>query len=75
MGFAGDVDTKDLRGPVIDAQQRGEHVDHRRLACPIGAQHAEDLARVDVEVDVVDSGVVAEGLDEPANADPAPRWR
>src|SRR6185503_7914905 len=35
-------------------QEAGEHADGRRLARPVGPQEAEDLARVDLEADVID---------------------
>ena len=54
---------------AVDRQQRGEHLEHRGLAGAVGAEHAEDLAAADLEVDAVDGAQVAEGLDEAVGRD------
>ena len=54
---------------VVDRQQGGEHPQHRGLAGAVGAEHAEDLAAADLEVDAVDRALVAEGLDQAGGGD------
>lgn len=65
MRLAGDIDAEDLGMALIDVKQGGQHIDHRRLACTVGAEDSEDLAPTDVKVDMVNGRVVAEGLDQP----------
>jgi hypothetical protein len=48
MGLAPDVDAEDLRLPAVDRQERREHLQHRGLARPVRAEHAEDLSLPDL---------------------------
>jgi hypothetical protein len=52
-----DVDAGNLRRAVGDRQQRREHAHGRRLAGAVGAEKAEDLTVLDLEIDA------AHGLD------------
>ncbi|GEM_PF-6197601 len=65
--LAGDLE--DLGRSGVDPQQGGEHPEHGRLAGAVGAQHSEDGAAWDVEVDAVDGPQVAEGLDQSSGPD------
>ena len=60
---------KMLASPRVDGEQGGEHPEHRGLAGAVGPEHAEDLAAADLEVDVVDRSLGAEGLDQPGGRD------
>ena len=64
-----DVVAEDLAATAVDRQQRGEHLQHGGLAGTVGAEDAEDLAAVDLEVDVVDRAVVSEVLDQALGPD------
>ena len=59
-----DVVAKDLGLAAVETEQRGEHADGGGLAGTIGAKHAVDDARRDIEIDVIDSALVAKVLDE-----------
>ena len=59
-GSVRDVVAEDLAGPAVDREEGGEHLEHGGLAGAVGAEDAEDLAAVDLEVDAVDGAVVAE---------------
>src|ERR1043166_174670 len=50
---ARDAPAEDARGSGVGRQQRAEDADQRRLAAPVGPQHASHAARLDVEVEVV----------------------
>ena len=58
-----------LARAAVDRQQGGEHLEHRGLAGAVGSEDAEDLAAADLEVDVVDGALVAEGLDQALGPD------
>ena len=64
-----DVDAEDAGLAAVDRQQGREHLEGRGLAGAVGAEHAEDLAATDLEVDPVDRPEVAERLDEPGGRD------
>ena len=51
--FADDVVAADPGGARRGRQQRGEHVDRRRLAGSVGPEEAVDLAGLDAQVDPV----------------------
>ena len=51
--LADDVEAADRRPPARGRQQRCQHQNRRRLARPVGAEEAVDLARRDGEVDAV----------------------
>ena len=68
-GSVRDVVAEDLAGPAVDREEGGEHLEHGGLAGAVGAEDAEDLAAVDLEVDPVDGALVAELLDEPGRPD------
>jgi hypothetical protein len=63
------VVTEHLGVPAVDRQQRGEHLQHRGLAGPVGTQDAEHLAASYLEVDVVDGALFAERLDQALGPD------
>src|SRR5204862_3317448 len=65
----GGVQAVELERATRGAQQRGEHLDGRRLAGAVGAEEREDLAGLDVEGDVVDGGDGAERPDDVLDAD------
>ena len=69
VGLGGDVVAEDLGPAAVDVQQGGEHPEHRGLAGAVGAEDAEDLAAVHLEVDAVHGALVAELLDEPGRTD------
>jgi hypothetical protein len=48
------VEAMDADGAGRGARQAGEHADERGLACAIGPEQAEELARLDLEADLVD---------------------
>ena len=50
-------------------QQPGQHLHRRRLAAAVGAEESEDLAALDLELDVVDGGEAAEALGQPVRLD------
>jgi hypothetical protein len=54
----------DPEPPLAWAQQRRQHLDRRRLAGAVGAEKAEDDARLHRERDVVDRGEAVEALDQ-----------
>jgi len=54
VGVAGDVDARHLRPAGGDRQQRRQHPHGGRLARPVGAEEAEDLAAGDLQVDAAD---------------------
>ena len=49
-----DIEAGHRAPPGRGAQQRRQHAHRRRLARPVGAQHAEDLAVPHLEVDAID---------------------
>ncbi len=71
-----DVEAGDRARSGGRRQEAGEHPDRRRLAGPVRAEKAEDLAPPDVEGDPIDGHEVAEALLEVAqrNGD-AVSWR
>ncbi len=62
FGLANDVEPGKLGSAPCRPEQGREHVDGRALAGAVGAEKAEDLARVDVEIDGVDGSESAEIL-------------
>ena len=50
-GVRDDVDARDRRGARGRADQRGQHAHGRRLAGAVRAEHGDELAGGDVEVD------------------------
>ena len=54
VGVLAHVDAEQLGAAAVHREQGGEHLQHRGLAGAVGAQHAEHLAAVHVEVDAVD---------------------
>ena len=67
--FGDDVVAVDLGAAAGRADQRRQHVDHRRLARPVGAEEAEELAAADVDVDRLDGAQLAVVLAEPERLD------
>src|SRR6185437_113568 len=65
----GDVEAGDLGRPVARLGQRAEHVDRRRLAGAVGAEEAEDLAGLDLEVHAFDGFEIAEAFAEVFDGD------
>ena len=63
------VDAQDLERAAIRRTQALEHLDRRRLARPVRAEEAEDLAAPDLERDTVDGVHVAVRLANVAAAD------
>ena len=59
----------DLGAAAGGADQRGQHVDHRRLARPVGAEEAEEIAVAHGDVDRVDRAQLAVVLAEPERLD------
>src|SRR5699024_1487105 len=55
-----------LCGAARDRFQRREHSQHRRLTRPIGAEHAEHLARMHVQVHPIDGAYGTEIFRQPA---------
>ena len=55
--------------PAVGAAQRAQHLDRRRLARAVGAEEPEDLARLDLERDLVHGGQLAVTLDEADDRD------
>ena len=69
MTLALDVVTEDPRLTTIDRQQCRQHVQHRGLARAVRAEHPEDLAFHDREVDIVHRAVRAKSLSQTAGFD------
>ena len=69
LALADDVVAQARAAAVVGPQQAAEHADERRLAAAVGAEEAADLARADLEVDVVDGREVAEPLGHPVHID------
>jgi hypothetical protein len=59
---AADVVAEERRAARRHRQRAGQQVEHRRLAGAVRADQADDLARIDVEADVVDGDQPAEAL-------------
>ena len=49
-----------LRPALGGRQEPGQHLHRRRLAAAVGAEEAEDFARRDAEVDMIDGDEIAE---------------
>jgi hypothetical protein len=68
------VDVVDRQPAVGDLLESGDHPQRRRLAAAAGAEHGEELALVDAEIDRVDRRQVAEalgdGIEDDAGAAP-----
>src|SRR4029079_10604520 len=64
-----DVEAGDPRRPFRRSEQRAQDPDHRRLAGPVGAEEAIDLATSDRQIDTPDSERIPVSADEPANLD------
>ena len=75
VGVAGDVDAGDARAARRDRQQRGQHLDGRRLAGAVRAEEAEHLAGLDAQVDPAHGLDVAIGLDQRPRLDGGRRFR
>src|SRR6478735_11385535 len=69
VGVAADVDAEDARLSAVHREEGGEHLQGGGLAGAVRAEHAEDLAAPDLEVDAVDRPEVVEGLDETSGRD------
>ena len=63
------VDAGDAQRAAACRQQTAEHAERRRLAGPVGPEQTEDLAAVDLEVDMIDGDERAEFSDEVADFD------
>ena len=63
------VVSRDASGTGGRRQERGQHVDGRRLARAVRPEEAVDLARVDHQADPVDRAIAAELLDESIRLD------
>jgi len=61
------VDVLEAGFPRVGHEESSDHVDGRRLARAVVAQQREYVALLDHEVDVVDRGVAAEGLQQVAD--------
>jgi len=55
----------DERRSAVGLDQRGQHVDRRRLARPVGAEQGKDRARFDIEIDAVENDLVLVSLPQP----------
>ena len=64
-----DVEPRDLDASPGGLEQRRQHADRRRLAGPVRAQEAEELAGADVEVDRVDRAHPTVVAPEPSYCD------
>ena len=64
VGVPGDRAAGDLGGPGRRAQERGQDAQGRRLAGAVGPDEAEDLARLDRQVDAGDGERAVVALDE-----------
>src|SRR5262245_47102881 len=69
LGVPGAVVARDGGRTERGAYERGEDLQQRRLAGPIGAQHRDSLARMDVEIEPVQHAVAAEGLSKTGHSD------
>ena len=72
-------DVRDVRAVEQDPAggrglEPGDHPERRRLARPGRAEHREELAVADVEIDPVDRDDVAVALDDRLEADGSRRW-
>src|SRR5438093_222129 len=67
--FAAEPESSDLGGPGGRRDERAEEAQGGRFARAIGAEEAEDLALVHVEIDAVHRGEVAESLGQLLGAD------
>ena len=65
----GRVEAQDPGRAVTRLGEAEQHEDGRRLACPVLAQQAEDLAPPQLQVEAVDGGQVAVVLGQPAGDD------
>ncbi len=65
----GGVEAEDLDGAGGGCEQAGEHLDGRGLAGSVRSEEAEELARCDGEVDVLDCSEVAEATGEVCGGD------
>ena len=63
-GLADHVEAGHAGRAGVRGEQRGEDPDGRRLAGPVGAEHAEDGAGGGLEVDAVEGAHVPERLHE-----------
>ena len=63
------VEAVELDASAGRTQQRGQHLDGGRFAGAVGAEKGEYLSLRDVKRDVLDSGKVAEGLDQIPDGD------
>jgi hypothetical protein len=67
--FGAQVEAEHRAFSLIRRQQAAHDADRRCLAGAVGAEEADDLALRHGHVDMVDDGLVAEALDQPANVD------
>ena len=67
LGLGGNVEAEDPGGSLRREEQGGQDLDEGRLAGPVRAEQAEELARRDLEVDAVegDHGVGLRLVDAP----------
>ena len=63
------VEPEDAELPVRDRGDAADHAHRRRLPGAVRTEETEGLASLEVEVDRVDCGELAEALDEPAGLD------
>ena len=68
VGVGDDVVAGDAGLAAVGGEQRGQDVDHGRLAGAVGPEQGEDRALGDLEVDAVEHDRVAEGLAEPGRS-------
>ena len=64
-----DVEAGDPRRALRRPEQRAQDPDHRRLAGPVWAEEAIDLATSDRQIDTPDSERIPVSADEPSNLD------
>ena len=69
VGLGDDVEARDPRVPLVGLAQRRQHTHGGRLAGAVGAEHAEDLAGCDLQVEPVERLGEAEALAQPLGFD------
>ncbi len=74
-GFASQIATGDAGVPARRRQECRQHLDQRRLARTVRADQAENLARADLEVDMVHGNLPIEGLGQGRRLDQQVRRR
>src|SRR4051794_24722378 len=63
-GPVGDVDASQADTPRVDLEEARDAIHERRLAGAVVADEPEDLALLQLQIDVVDRGDATEALDD-----------